>query len=505
MSAQLLSSAGSRTPPQPSRRYSPALWHGEPVRFSWLARSGGTPGCTTADRLDPFWGGMWACGSSALWVSRQLAETRAASGLARIPARLDMPAQQAADLVASGKHFGPAMAALGALDQWRTLSAEQMAALTGWPVLGRRDPAVLVALFRLGVIDRGTFAAGLLPGASSDRATLYRPSRSDAFDERIAPLLSLEQKVAVSGGMPWDYRRQFDRHNLLSAELGLRVSEFCEVGTVLGEKLSDVSLMLGGAPSGGGHSADLTIVRADGLRIAVELTASAGPDFRAKVRRWAQLLESRSLASSGLMVLFVEAAPFDGATRWGRSGSTRSSVYKAVREVVREFPGSGADRVAERVGVVSWAQWFPGPGMATREFTVLEVDRPTGSANDLWQRTGLLDVVDVPFAAHDPAAMTAVIDNASLLLGTPHWLRRGRRPWLWSKLVQDAGWGSDLPVPPPARAERFVGREPGGWRGQMSEARLPARMRADLADPPASIVRAGSELATMGRPAPSGW
>lgn len=478
------------------RAHAPARWAGTSVPFAELARFGGTPGFTTTDRLCPFYSGMWAAGSSAFWTSRELAEQRAAHGLARIPRQLDMPLEDARDILRAARHLGPWLAALGVLDQWRTVSAGQLAAFSGWPILGTPEPRVVAALWRLGLVDRGTLAPGMLPGPATHRSLLFRPSRSESFEKEIAPLLSWDQQVAVTGGMPWDFRRQYDRHNLLASELALRVAEFCEVGTVLGEKLSDVSLLLGGAPSGGGHAADLTIVRADGLRIAVEMTASAGPDFRTKVEAWARLLADKSLASSGLTVLFVEAAPINGQTRWGNSGSLRAQVYKTVREVVRVFPGTGADRVAERIGVVSWQQWFPGLSMATREFTRLEVDRPTGPPKALWERAGLLDIIDVPFTPHDPAAATAVVDNASMLFGTPHWLRAGRRTDLWPLLAQEADWRAGLPFPPPARPTRGIGPRPAAVRGVVGATRPPTRMRIEVADPPPQIVR-GSE-ATRG-------
>lgn len=483
--------------PAPARVNSPSRWKGRAVRWDELTARGGTESFTTGDRLDPYWGGMWTQGSSAVWVSEQLARTQAGAGLARIPTGLDRDADDALADLTSSRNLGSTLAALACVDQWRTVSAEQLAALTGWKRLAKPLSRTMASAFACGLVDRGTFASALLPGASRDRATVYRPSRTDAFERALEPLLSYEQKVAVTGGVPWDFRRQYDRHNLLTVELALRVAEWCEVGTVLGEKLSTVELLagegLGRTALHDERAADMTIVRTDGMRIAVELTASAGPDFKEKVRRWAHLLADQSLAASGLTVLFVEAAPADGEHRFGSGASVRSSVYKAVAEVVREFPGTGADRVADRIGVVSWAQWFPGHGFATDEFTRLEVDRPTGPASDRWHRAALLDEIDVPFSSHDPGVMTAVIDNASMLLGTPHWLReRDRAPHLWPLLAQRAGW-SGLPVPPPARPSRVVGIYPDATVGVVGATRAPRRMRTDDADPRPSAFTARAE------------
>ena len=468
-----------------ANQHSPTRWEDERVRMVDLADRGCTPGWGAAERLDPYWGGMWTQGSSALWVSQKLARTQQTSGLARMPRSLDMTAQEAREAIRSSRHFGARLAALAAIDQWRTVSVEQLAAITGWEHLASPDPRSLVALFALGVLDRGTFASALLPGAATARSTLYRPSRSDAFEKEVAPVLSWEQQVAVTGGSPWDFRRQFDRHNLLATELGLRVAQFCDVGTVIGEKLSTIDLLsgtgLGRAEVADERAADVTIVRGDGLRIAVELTASAGPDFKEKVRRWAKLLVERPLATSGLTVLFVEAAPHDGDYRYGSGPTVRSQVYKAVAQVVKQFPGTGADRVADRFGVVSWSQWFPAPGTVSRAFLTLEVDRPSGPADDRWQRAGLLDVIDTPLEARDPAGLTAVIDNAATLLGTPHWLRAPEHaPALWPMLMETNGW-SGLPVPPPSRSTRFSGQRPEAARGVVGATRPCERMRIDAA------------------------
>lgn len=439
-------------------------------------------------RLDPYYDGMWTQGSSALWVSKELADTQVRAGLARMPKSLDMEEDDARRCVRSSRLFGARVAALGALDQWRTLSSEQLAAFTGWGQLASKNPKSMVSLFTLGVVDRGSYASALLPGSNTDRATLYRPSRSGAFDQEIAPILSYEQQLAVSGGRPWDFRRQYDRHNVIAAELGLRVAEYCDVGTVVGEKLSTADMLMG---TGAGNreitddrAADLTIVRRDGMRIAIEMTASAGPDFKDKVRKWAKLMSRKSFDATGLMVVFVEAAPHDGGFRFGTGPAVRSQVYKAVASVVREFPGSAADRIANRFGVVAWSQWFPQRGHGSQEFEFLEVERPTGPANDRWERASLLDEFTIPFNPVDPAMSRAIIDNAGMLYGTPWWLREDTdTPDTWPKLINRVGW-SELPVPPVSRESRVNPVRSDAVRGVVGATRVAARSRFGIADPP---------------------
>jgi hypothetical protein len=355
-----------------------------PVPLSALASHPGvTPGFGAADRLDPFWDGVWTNGSSAVWVSADLAERQVAAGLARIPSRLDMSMDEAMRILTSNKTRGARLSALGAMDQWRTLSGEQLAAMTGWPALSSATSKILTAAFTAGVLDLGEFANPLARGTNAERSRLVRPSRSLAFDQLIAPGLTYQEWVSVTGGSPWDFRRQYDRHNLISTEMGLRVAEFCEVGTVLGEKLSTADLLYWSGLGRQGEcsdkrAADLTVVRPDGLRIAVEVTASANADFAAKVRRWAHVLAGNSLASSGLVVLFVEAAPPGNAARASsRQRRVIEEVTKQIAKVVMEFPGSSADRVASRIGVARWEDWFLASHHASPGFASLDAVRPT--------------------------------------------------------------------------------------------------------------------------------
>ena len=463
-----------------------------------VSHPGVTEGFGASERLDPFWDGVWTNGSSAVWVSEELAGRQVASGLARIPAKLDMSPVEAIRILSSNKTRGPRLSALAAMDQWRTLSGEQLAALTGWSALSSASSKILTALFTAGVADLGEFANPLRRGAHADRTRLVRPSRSLGFDELIDPTLSQQERVSVTGGLPWDFSRQYDRHNLISTEMGLRVAEFCEVGTVLGEKLSTADLL---AWSGLGRTgeckdkraADLTVVRQDGLRIAVEVTASAGDDFAAKVRRWAHVLAGNSLASSGLAVLFVEAAPPGNTARPSkRQRRVIEEVRKQVAKVVMEFPGTAGDRVASRIGVARWQDWFPASHQATAGFVSLDAVRPTGppgtpsDPNSRWEPVSFLDPFDLEFEPHDPSAMTSVITASSMLLGVPHWLRdASNAPALWPLQMTEIGL-EELPTSPPSRISRFTGTRALLAAGVPGLTIPPDRMRVDMPDWPGS-------------------
>ena len=438
-----------------------------------------------SDRLDPYWDGMWSNGTSATWLSNELAQRHIRSGLGVLPAHMLMTPERAAQILRSAKSRGVRLSALGAVDQWRTMSGEQLAAVTGWPQLASTRSNVLLAAFTAGVLDFGEFATPLRRGKALDRARLVRPSKSQAFDETILPTLTQQERVSVTAGYPWDFRRQYDRHNLLSTELGLRVAEFCEVGTVLGEKLSTADLLTwsglgrtGKCPDHG--AADLTVVRSDGLRVAVELTASSGQDFAAKVRRWARLLSSNSLASSGVVILFVEAAPPGTAVHTSSRQHLFAQVTKQIARVVTEFPGTAGDRVAARIGVARWEDWFPASHQATRGFVSMDAVRPTGPPGARWEPVSLLDPFDMVFEPHRPEAMTAVVGNASMLLGVPHWLRRAdHAPLLWPRMMEAAGL-DELPTSPPSRIGRFTGARSAFAAGIPGLTTAPDRMRVDI-------------------------
>lgn len=451
-----------------------------------VGHRGVTAGFGAADRLDPFWDGLWSNGSSAVWLSAELAARQVDAGLGVLPARLSMPRSRALEVLGSARSRGPRLSAFGAVDQWRTLSAEQLAAMTGWPALASPRSEVLAAAFTTGIVDVGEFANPLRRGDARDRARLVRPSRSHAFAELVEPHLTYQEWVSVTGGSPWDFRRQYDRHNLLATELGLRVAEFCEVGTVLGEKLATADLLSWSGLGKSGEcpdkrAADLVVVRQDGLRVAVELTASAGTDFAAKVRRWAHALSANSLASSGLVVLFVEAAPPGTEARAStRQRRVIEEVEKQVAKVVMEYPGTAADRVASRIAVARWEDWFPGPRLAGEGFVSLDAKRPTGPPGARWEPVSLLDPFDLEFAPHDEWAMRSVISSAGMLFGVPHWLRSAvDAPPLWPVLMEDVGLG-ELPVSPPSRVNRFTGERAVLAAGVPGLTQAPERMRVDV-------------------------
>lgn len=280
-------------------------------------------------------------------------------------------------------------------------------------------------VFRAGLVDRGSLVPDLRAGLLRNEHHLYRrPVDTPVFSDLLTRL-AFEEICAVTAAQPWTRGSQNDRHNMLATELGLRAAEYCDIGTVLGEKLSRTRMLSNNDARAGETSADLCVVREDGHWIAVELTASGTPSFGAKVRRWAKTLAATNQDQIGLSVLFLEAAGPE------RPEHVSKSLWKNIRtEVAAAAYENGGARagVPERMAIARWRWFFPEPGSTSTAFQILECLRPTGTWHDRWEIVALLDPTDLIFEPDDPDAATALIRNSWDLAGLPHWLKpAGRR------------------------------------------------------------------------------
>ncbi|MET1155080.1 hypothetical protein, partial [Arthrobacter sp.] len=368
----------------------------------------------------------------------------------------------------------------GVLQSWRTTSAEQLAALTGSRYFLDPSYSQIEASFALGLIDIGVFANYAAPSAGANRYSLYRPSNTDSFSKRIEPTLTGPELLSITAGQPWSGGGQYDRHNLLATELGLRAAEYLPIGAVLGEQLSSADLLTGSGigqklAKADNRRADGTLVRGDGMRIAFELTATASASFESKVRRWAELIAARPLETSGLTVVFV-AAPHPDRPRH-TSSDPRHGIYKTVAQVLKGFPGRGHDSPAARMGIAHWERWFPGRHLVGESFLNLEADFAINDATgpDRWSTRGMLN--DYAFEPWHTFDATAVLKNSKLLAATPHWMRRGDHTHLIGSPMDRAG--VDVPHPAPAKPHLTKGRMLGAAVGNGGDAKLPARLRID--------------------------
>lgn len=431
---------------------------------------------STPGRLDPYWDRLWAPGSQALWSTGPMVRHRAATG-ARVNARHNIPEDEAHRLLAAGRGRAERLALWGAVDSWRTVSAEQAAAIAGSRLLLDPNYSSIAASFALDVLDIGLFAQLGKSAPGMNRSTLFRPSGTEAFEKKIAPTLTWPEWVSVTGGYPWNGGGQYDRHNLLATELGLRAAEYLDIGTVLGEKFSTVDLLAG---TGLGKTvkkpdnrrADGTIVRKDGMRIAFELTATASKAFENKVRRWAQIISERPMETSGLTIVFI-AAPHPDRPR-ASTQDPRHEIYRRMSQVLRDFPGRGKDSPAARIGIASWDEWFPARHELSEDFFSLKADFALKDAagSGRWESRSMMEMDFEPWESFDASA---VVDVSKLLAATPHWLRTGDHTHQIGSPLDRAG--ESVPVPAPARPEKIKGRALGEAVGNGGPAGLPERLR----------------------------
>jgi hypothetical protein len=377
----------------------------------------------SANRMDPYWHDLSSGRLTVSWESRATIEMAARDGLRPVAVRdLRNDPEVSARMIRNGAP--DAIATLGAVAMWRTATTDQLSAFAGWvdparqaggPAPGwAQNPSACRRLFSAGLVERGRFG-----GHQRGRPVVWRPI-NDRAAARFLTELAYADWVATTACQPWSVGPPGDRHNLLGTELGLRIAEFCDVATVLGESCSTHELVVGSAASTPNPaSGDLTVVREDGLRIAFELTALQNPkSIRRKVDRWLDTLLSTSFATSGAVVCFVDAT--DPAER---SGYSFSPLRRAIADAIATRPGAAHGRLAERVALARWRWWFPDLGAAAPGFATLLAYRPTGPAGARWEPAHLLDVTDVVFDPSDAAEVTAVIGNSRLLAGTPYWVR----------------------------------------------------------------------------------
>lgn len=422
------------------------------------------------NRFDPFWDGMWASGSYAAWTSAMTARAQEDAGLARVRGRWGMSPGEAWDII-TGDLFRPVILhMLGATLSWRTLTAQQLAAFTGYASLAGRSDLTRAA-FAASMLDVGVFTSVLLRSSPDSPASAFRPTRSRVLERDFLPTLTYPERVLLTGGRRVLAGGQYDRHNILSAELGLRAAEMTDVSAVLGETMSTVDLLvgsgLGRAPMKDVRSADLTLVRGDGLRVAVELTASTAPGFQKKVHRWAKVLAQNTLETSGLVVLFVAAPPRDRALGRAVTGEVR----KTLSTILRDYPGSPGKRPGDRIFYADWTDWFPARHQVDDSFLTLRAQLAPYTPGSGWRDVDLLDPFDFPFNPVHPDRLTAVIGNAAALGGSPLWLRSDASP-LWHVAVDRTGAS---PVVPPGRNKqgRHGGRL-GAAKGAAGRAGVPA-------------------------------
>lgn len=421
-----------------------------------------------AHRADPYWEGMFATGSSDGWVSasqhrRAPADQMRWSG---IPGGYVTSQDAALKEMRTNRHRPSILAALGAVSSWRTVSREQLACIAGSRVMGNTYPAALSAPFSAGLLAHGYVSAGMNRLAPADqRMSMWTVGdQIDAYAQ-YRKSLTFAEHIAITGGQDWNSEHRFDRHNVLTTELALRVAEFCDVATVLGEKQVSLPSILAASglqaqQSDLGRRADAGIVRRDGLVIALETTASVGEAFRRKIAKWAQILQRHPTYELPLVVLVVDVSTPSQATSAAAKNTASSEIQAAIREAVRDYPGTALNRTAARIGMVSWTDWFPGPHQVADSFDGLTASflaRGTDDSEEGWRPVRLLDEDELPYREGSPEAGEVIATNARLLAGTPHWLRPGTVPRTDQYLLSQVGTDSISALAEPSVPDRMTG------------------------------------------------
>lgn len=389
----------------------------------------------TALRADPYWSSMWRTGSTGDWYSAADGRALASIGVSQVPSWLQMTERDARGRVLAPRNRERVYRTIAALDQWRTLTVEQLEALADVRKFASGERPLLSAMWNAGLVELCQMGAMFLPGERAREAYLIRPARPGKVLRELEAQMSYVEWVSTTAGTTFDADRQFARHNVLATEFGIRMAEFGNVSTVLGEKLSSMSQLAYagvGDPiptTGASGGSDLTLVRPDGLRVAVEITASIhGRWFYDKVEKLVRIFHRRPLAHTGLCVLFVVAPRRELAHQAPRE--VLRKVKQDIQKAVRAYPGTHSDPTRARIAVASWTDLFPSGETASIDLRMLPVERPTGPGylgdlhgTNVWEWAHYLDPLSIPFAPNSSEMMTAVIGNAAGLRGVPHAVR----------------------------------------------------------------------------------
>ena len=327
------------------------------------------------------------------------------------------------------------VAALSALQMWRLMTTEQLAAVLGdrrW--LSPSWPEALTLGLGAGWLQVGRFALAGRPGGRR-RHDISAPRAGLPMLVRLVPEgvsgaghgLSYAEWLSVSCGRAWAAPAPYNRHGVLATEAALRVAEHVSVGTVLGETVTDLSAVIG-EPTW--RRADTVWVRTDGLVIAVEVSAAASTGLPKKAAWWAEALAKHP--KEPVIVLFLVASP---RTKWGQSW--QHDIPQCVARAAFGSLSTVQAGVAKRMAVAFWEDWWPKKGFATSRFLSLRAARPTGpKTTDPWEDVDLID----PFVVAGPAEPGPVLTNSALLGGVPEWLRsRLKAPDLRRPLRESAG------------------------------------------------------------------
>ncbi|QYJ03101.1 hypothetical protein KUV85_12235 [Nocardioides panacisoli] len=369
--------------------------------------------------LDPYYEIFRSSGRIPSGVDYPTARATAARIGARLP-RAYAP-ERARDMpsLLDSNDRAAALNLLGALVCWGALTSNQAAALVGDVRLADPRSRLVATLFVNELVRINSPLPGQGLADAGRAAAMYQLGYLDAVHAQ-RHLLTGAEWLAVSGGHDLPSGDGNPRHDVLAAELGLRAAALPSIATVVGPRLSGFSSLVpplhGCTPPKGGP--DLVLVRNDGMRICIELTATTGRAFDKKVERWARLLAEAPMKRTGIVVIFLAAGRLVGmrkkAARW-----PEHEIYKNLAAAVAK---SGSRDVAERMFAAHWHDWFPAPLTATSDFTTLTAAAPVGHRR-AWAPASVGDVDLYPFTPEEDVEVCSIVPASAMLGQTPHHIR----------------------------------------------------------------------------------
>jgi len=370
------------------------------------------------DRVDPYWGHIWSVPSQetgTTWHDRRSMSKLVELGFIRLKSsEQKWSVDEAYEHMASSSYRDLYLKLIAATFMWRTLTQEQIGAIIGWSGLKaeRNDPHLIMIPWSAEILQWGH------PSDFAKPLRLVRP----AYDipDRFLESLTYSERLAVFGGQNAVMHGRMARHNVLNAEVSLRVAEHLDhlFPIILGEGSSFAKVLLPDAQnrSPSYSVGDAVWVRSDGLRVIVE-TGNKADSIIGKIKRWASTLSEDARQHKSLYLLFVIP------NHYQRSDWVKHAKEKIATGVFSELGSKGFDAkyLASRVGIVEWAEWFPGyheiNGDMFQSLQVWQLDR-----NQSWHLTSLADPYVIECEA-DQADVDKTLAYARNLYGIPYFLR----------------------------------------------------------------------------------
>jgi hypothetical protein len=429
--------------------------HNQPILMDKLPSACPDPQLRGANRRDPYYTAQFSTTAHAIWLESEIARLQESSGARPVPAWLRATKVRDDFSWTEQREMRRQMLpVLGAIHAWRTLSCDQLASFTGQPNLrSGRSPRVS-QLWANGIIDVGAAPTGTGVTLGGPHGMLYRPAARQGADQfaKLDVSLTLPESIAVTAGSAFNSAHSADRHAVLCAEASLRVAEFLPVQAVLGDALNSITNLLTHSrhpAKAGSQLCPDAVWIVNGLRVCVELTATASQSLAKKAHLWAQLLEKHTLDDTGIVVLFltVDRKDLEGRTS---HNPVITQTKRALAKAVRDHPGAFQQWTGSRVFVADYRAFFPATAAVSADFLDLMADQFSGDPEQPWQTVSLLDPETMPFAPTGGWDPIAVVRNAGALFQSPFWLRNDAEP--------PALWQLAVGANPPVRIDELSGK-----------------------------------------------